>query len=109
MPANSCAFTVFCNKDVLQLIGAEPGKPGRGSADRKQKFGNVVRLVQLFLAKVVAPAKRNNATLSLESVKIEFLEWQVAYFRDQRRFLITRDEIRLVPEAFRKTGLRAPE
>src|SRR5690348_3993946 len=80
MPANTCTLTVFGNQHVLQIIRAKSGKLGRCSAYRKQKPGNVIRLIQLFVAKVIAPAKRNNATLSLESVKVEFLEWQVANF-----------------------------
>jgi hypothetical protein len=72
---------------VLQVAGLQHCDGRRSSAHRLEEGRNIVGFLQTSAAEIVAPAKRYDATLSEEAVKLEGFEIQLLQTTDQATLL----------------------
>src|SRR5947209_5818257 len=98
MPPNA-GVIVLGEKNVLNSVGADPGKLCGAFAHRKNEIGNWLRLLQALVVVVVAPAEALHAPLAKEAVEVEFLEWQCANVLDQDTLDVRRDDLALVAKS----------
>ena len=101
MPADRRARPVFGDQNVLQAVGREAGERGGALADGKKKRRYRLGLRQAAAVEIVAEAKRHDAALAQEAVKLELLERQVGERGYEARLLGGVDQVRRVAETGR--------
>jgi hypothetical protein len=98
MPSDCGTGTVFRYKNLLKLPGIDRCELRGEIAQRKEKWRNVVRLVELRVREAVLPSIGNCAPLPGEAMELEFLERKPANALEKLLLLGGGDDFRLVFE-----------
>src|SRR5687767_2019061 len=101
MPADSDTFFIFGAQDLLYGAAPRPGERFDPRDERREPDRDILRLLELARAIVIAPAEGSDPAVAFIGAELERLQRQLADMRDEFLLFLGGNEVCLVAQANR--------